>query len=62
MPSYQHKFAFVHVYKMVLNNIRNLSFNLDLEEASKRRVTRMSIAGHPDIIPHTTIIPVKYTE
>lgn len=50
------------MYKMVLNKIRNLVFNLGLEEVSTRKVRRISIAGHTDIIPHTTIIPVKYTE
>lgn len=56
------EFFFVHGYKCVLTKIRNLSFNLGLEEVPTRKVTIMSIAGHTDIIHHTTIRSVRHTE
>lgn len=56
------EFFFVHMYKIVLTKIRNLSFNLGLEEVPTRKVTIMSTAGHIDIIHHATIRSVRYTE
>lgn len=56
------EFFFVHVYESVLTKIRNLSFNLGLEEVPTRKVTIMSTAEHTDIIHYTTIRCVRYTE
>lgn len=55
------EFFFVHVHKIFLIKIRNLSFNLGLEEVPARKVTIMSLAGHTDIIHQTTTGSVRYT-
>lgn len=55
------EFFFLRVYKIVPIKIRNLSFNLGLEEVLARKVTIISLVGHTDIIHHTTTRSVRYT-